>query len=156
MSNNTNTLFWVITGAVIVLAVFILINNSQSNSINKINNKFDAMWEEVKDSNRKSSMSNILSFGEIFNYKDLNIKVLTPWISNNQAVFNVQTQNLAGQVRKYNFILRIYDEWQNLILEVTNGVESPFSGTLTTSNLVTLDYYYYARYWSIEMVKVER
>ena len=44
MSSNTNTLFWVITGAVIVLAVFLLINSGQNNNLNKINNKFDSLW----------------------------------------------------------------------------------------------------------------
>lgn len=41
MSNNTNTLFWVITGAVIVLGVFLLIQTNQDDSLNRINNKFN-------------------------------------------------------------------------------------------------------------------
>lgn len=40
MSNNTNTLFWIITGAVIVLSAFLLINTSSKNSLTKISNKF--------------------------------------------------------------------------------------------------------------------
>ena len=40
MSSNTNTLFWVITGAVIVLAIFSLVNLNKDN-INNITSKFD-------------------------------------------------------------------------------------------------------------------
>ena len=36
MSSNTNTLFWVITGAVIVLAIYGLVNVNKDN----INNSF--------------------------------------------------------------------------------------------------------------------
>ena len=42
MSSNTNTLFWVITGAVIVLAVFLLINTSQSDTLTRISDKFNS------------------------------------------------------------------------------------------------------------------
>ena len=37
MSNNTNTLFWVITGAVIVLSIFTLVNVFHKNNGEKIN-----------------------------------------------------------------------------------------------------------------------
>ena len=46
MSNNTNTLFWVITGAVVVLGVFLLTNNSSKESINTLSNKFDGIYNE--------------------------------------------------------------------------------------------------------------
>jgi Ran GTPase-activating protein (RanGAP) involved in mRNA processing and transport len=46
LSSNTNTLFWVITGAVIVLAVFLLINNSQSDTLARISDKFSSI---IKD-----------------------------------------------------------------------------------------------------------
>ena len=46
MSNNTNTLFWVITGAVVVLGIFLLTNNSSDNSINTISSKFDGIYNE--------------------------------------------------------------------------------------------------------------
>ena len=50
MSNNTNTLFWVITGAVIVLGVFLLINNSQTESLSNINNKYSGLFEQANAS----------------------------------------------------------------------------------------------------------
>jgi len=46
MSSNTNTLFWVITGAVIVLAVFLLINTSQSDTLTRISDKFNSIAVE--------------------------------------------------------------------------------------------------------------
>ena len=51
MSNNTNTLFWVITGAVIILAVFLLINVSQKKQMRKIFGVMESKWtgEEYDD-----------------------------------------------------------------------------------------------------------
>ena len=51
MSNNTNTLFWVITGAVIILSVFLLINNSSSNTLNSIGNKISSLWSGESNNN---------------------------------------------------------------------------------------------------------
>ena len=45
MSENTNTLFWVITGAVIVLAVFLLIQNNVCNTITEIFNHFNGLFQ---------------------------------------------------------------------------------------------------------------
>lgn len=45
MSENTNTLFWVITGAVIVLAVFVLIQNNVGNTISSIFNHFNGLFQ---------------------------------------------------------------------------------------------------------------
>ena len=46
MSNNTNTLFWVITGAVIVLAVFTIISNKYD-WFSQIPEKFNSYFTEV-------------------------------------------------------------------------------------------------------------
>ena len=46
MSNNTNTLFWVITGAVIIVAVFLLVNNSSYNTMTGISDKFSNITAE--------------------------------------------------------------------------------------------------------------
>jgi len=51
MSSNTNTLFWVITGAVIVLGVFLLINTSQDSNLKNITNKFDSLFTGEKYEN---------------------------------------------------------------------------------------------------------
>ena len=40
MSNNTNTLFWVITGAVTTLSTFLLVNNTSDNKITTISDSF--------------------------------------------------------------------------------------------------------------------
>lgn len=47
MSSNTNTLFWVITGAVIVLAVFLLMSN-ENNQLEGITNKFSSLFVAEK------------------------------------------------------------------------------------------------------------
>ena len=44
MSNNTNTLFWVITGAVIVLSIFLIVNESQNNTLGNIITKFNKIY----------------------------------------------------------------------------------------------------------------
>jgi len=46
MSSNTNTLFWVITGAVIIVAVFLLVNNSSSNTLQGVSDKFSNITAE--------------------------------------------------------------------------------------------------------------
>ena len=45
MSENTNTLFWVITGAVIVLAVFLLIQTNVGSTITNIFNHFNNLFQ---------------------------------------------------------------------------------------------------------------
>lgn len=45
MSENTNTLFWVITGAVIVLAVFLLIQNNIGTTITGIFEHFNSLFQ---------------------------------------------------------------------------------------------------------------
>ena len=60
MSNNTNTLFWVITGAVVVLGIFLLTNNSSKESINTISNKFNGIYnEQLSKSDSTDDNSNI-------------------------------------------------------------------------------------------------
>jgi len=44
MSENTNTLFWVITGAVIVLALFLLIQGNVSDTITDIFTHFNGLF----------------------------------------------------------------------------------------------------------------
>ena len=58
MSSNTNTLFWVIAGAVVILGVFLLTNNSSDNTVNTIANRFDGIYnEQLSKSNEKDSIS---------------------------------------------------------------------------------------------------
>lgn len=45
MSENTNTLFWVITGAVIVLAVFLLIQGNVGGTITGIFEHFNGLFQ---------------------------------------------------------------------------------------------------------------
>ena len=45
MSHNTNTLFWVITGAVVVLAVFLLIQGNIGSTITGIFDHFNNLFQ---------------------------------------------------------------------------------------------------------------
>lgn len=44
MSENTNTLFWVITGAVIVLAIFALVQANVGSTISNIFEHFNGLF----------------------------------------------------------------------------------------------------------------
>lgn len=44
MSENTNTLFWIITGAVIVVAIFALLQNNITDSISGIFDHFNGLF----------------------------------------------------------------------------------------------------------------
>ena len=44
MSENTNTLFWVITGAVIVLGIFTLVLNINSDTVTNITRKMSSLF----------------------------------------------------------------------------------------------------------------
>jgi hypothetical protein len=67
MSNNTNTLFWVITGAVIVLTAFLILNVSQNKNLKKINNKFsDLFYNDNKIQNYEKEI-------------DLSVYIPTGW-----------------------------------------------------------------------------
>lgn len=59
MSNNTNTLFWIITGAVIILAVFLLISNNQNESLNRINSKFSGFWNGSERANQDNTNNEV-------------------------------------------------------------------------------------------------
>ncbi|MDD4188223.1 MAG: hypothetical protein PHX04_05675 [Bacilli bacterium] len=47
MSENTNTLFWIITGAVITVSVFLLISLNNESTLNKIFKKYDEEFKEI-------------------------------------------------------------------------------------------------------------
>ena len=44
MSNNTNSLFWIITGAVVILSSFILVNTSKESFFTKASEKFSGLF----------------------------------------------------------------------------------------------------------------
>ncbi len=55
MSNNTNSLFWIITGAVIVLAVFLLISSTNNNTVSKVFDSFGGYFSERFSINNESN-----------------------------------------------------------------------------------------------------
>jgi len=87
LSNNTNTLFWVITGAVIVLSVFLLINTSQSNTISRMNNKFSGIYKKQANA---ENLKKYYSHEE--NYQDLEIT------DESFFTFNTVTGTITGYI----------------------------------------------------------
>ena len=85
MSGNTNTLFWVITGAVVVLGVFLLTQNNGNNNVRNINDKFSNYFDEANvDPNLKKYYSHV------DNYKDLHIT------DESLFVFDTSTQTITS------------------------------------------------------------
>ena len=72
MSSNTNILFWVITGAVIVLAVFLLVNTNVGNTITNIFDKFSSTFEDStyidtnEENDRKACKNYAITHDELF------------------------------------------------------------------------------------------
>ena len=72
MSENTNTLFWVITGAVIVLAVFVLIQNNVGDTVSNIFDRFSSMFSDStyvdtnENNDRKACKNYALTREELF------------------------------------------------------------------------------------------
>ena len=107
MSENTNTLFWVITGAVVVLGVFLLINNSLDNNLSNISDTFNSYWTEAESNTprekideRYISDSDNISFiklGEDIGYvQDLEIKVYG--VNPNSNNFGYYIKNTSSNV----------------------------------------------------------
>ena len=51
MSDNTNTLFWVICGAIVVIAIYLLINTNITSSIDGIFSHFNSLWDTTVKTN---------------------------------------------------------------------------------------------------------
>lgn len=51
MSDNTNTLFWVICGAIVVIAIYLLINTNITTSIDGIFSHFNNLWDTTTKTN---------------------------------------------------------------------------------------------------------
>jgi len=80
MSNNTNTLFWVITGAVIVLGIFLLVNGTSNETIGDINNKFSSMFKKdsnnlIIDNDKQNFSKEILEqyYSHVDNYESIKV-----------------------------------------------------------------------------------
>jgi len=87
LSSNTNTLFWVITGAVVVLSVFLLINTSQNNTISRMNNKFSGIYKKQVNAETLKKYYNHED-----NYQDLEIT------DESLFTFNTVTGTITGYI----------------------------------------------------------
>ena len=103
MSSNTNTLFWVITGAVVVLGVFLLVNNSQSDTLNSVGNKFSGLYHQAN-----ASPDLIKYYSHESNY----------------ATLKVSDESLFGFDESTGTITNYYGNEKNVVFPATiNGVE---------------------------------
>ena len=122
MSSNTNTLFWVITGAVIVLAIYGLVNVNKDN-INNMTNKFDAYFEEIKEESERDYDSEYNKNSNVI-YKKINYMRVDE--INNTIEFEYRMKNISNRV----LFARIYylyikdSETNNVIFEqrITTGI----------------------------------
>lgn len=163
MSNNTNTLFWVITGAVIILSVFLLINNSQNETLNMINDKFNNYWKETNNQDEHDEPiveeTNIFSFGDpTMTYNQAIFSVDEPRQAlNDRTVFAVRIKNIgSGKITPLEYVLHIYDSNKSKILSIQRLVDVPVSNMVTVGNLGSYEIFNYACYWSIDIIRFER
>ena len=77
MSNNTNTLFWVITGAVIVLGIFTLVLNINSDTVTNITRKMSSLFSNQIVESEKEMLNNSSNLQKYYGYQENweNIKI---------------------------------------------------------------------------------
>lgn len=85
MSNNTNTLFWIITGSVIVLSVFILTNKTFDGTIKNVDNEFEGYAKNIIHNPKMQKY-----YGHVNNYNNL---IIT---DESLFDFDVETQTITG------------------------------------------------------------
>jgi len=118
MSNNTNTLFWVITGAVITLGIFLLTNTTSDETLDKISNKFNSYAVDIiADPVMKEY------YGHVDNYNEL--KITDESLFN----FNESTQTITRYNGSDTEIVFPYE---------INGVEVKKIGDLNIHNTVMM------------------
>ena len=87
MSSNTNTLFWVITGAVVVLGIFLLVNTTSDETLGNINNKFE------------ESASSIINYPILEEYYS-HVKNYHTLVINSEKDFTFESS--TGTIKSYN------------------------------------------------------
>lgn len=96
MSNNTNSLFWVITGAVIIFSIFTLTSFTTNKSISDINNSFSEYAGDIIDS-KKSYLKKY--YNHESDYENLSVE------SEDLFIFDEETQSISGYTGKNNIIV---------------------------------------------------
>ena len=118
MSNNTNTLFWVITGAVVVLGIFLLTNTTSNDTVESINKKFNSYAEDmISDPVLKQYYSH---------EEDYNKLTIT---DESLFTFNKDTQTITRYNGSDSVIVFPYE---------IDGVEVKKIGSLKISSLVSM------------------
>jgi len=118
MSSNTNTLFWVITGAVIVLGIFLLVNTTSDETLGNINNKFE------------ESASSIINYPILEEYYS-HVKNYHTLVINSEKDFTFESS--TGTIKSYKG-----DSSTLVIPPKINGVVVKKIDKLGVSNVTTL------------------
>ena len=109
MSKNTNTLFWVITGAVIVISLFLIINSFNNDSIKKATGKISSVFQNTVKKSDEEELNNPTNikkyYGHNENWDSIEVESTTLF----------EFDEKTGTVLKYN--------GNSSIVEIPNGIE---------------------------------
>ena len=70
MSKNTNTLFWVITGAVIVIGLFLIINSFNNDSIKKATGKISSVFQNAVKKSDEEELNNPTNIKKYYGHNE--------------------------------------------------------------------------------------
>lgn len=144
MSSNTNTLFWVITGAVIVLAIFGLVTVSNNSTLNRVFNSFDN-YVDLQN-------GTVGGNGLVFEYQSGDLSIEVNPLNNDRIYYKITNTSNHKLSNVLAIKLSMYDaESRNLIMTSTINVgrdinsNSSITGTLYLWNdleLLSKEYVY--------------
>jgi len=144
MSNNTNTLFWVITGAVIVLGVFLLVNLTKEDGVEKINTTFSNMVDangnineeyinSIKTNNSSNSQNNNIP-NDLFETEEE--------ILDHEEYLKLSTMDYCRKptisLRRFS-VKHISTTEDTLVVDITNNANLALLNVSTVGRLFTCD-----------------
>lgn len=156
MSNNTNTLFLVITGAVIILSVFLLINN-YANNLNRIESSVSSLYDNEDFTYEAPKGTKIYTCGSNELIKDnfqVNIKRFID-LGDNNVEIEWTAKNLSDETITNKYLLmNIYNcEDNSIVLSAAMFFDYFYAGdtwNIYTSGSKPIDYFKYYIELSIE------
>ena len=156
MSNNTNTLFLVITGAVIILSVFLLINHN-TNSLNRVESSVSNLYDNEDFIYEPPKGAKIYTCGSNELVKDniqVNIKKFID-LGNNDVEIEWTAKNLSNETITNKYLnMNIYNcEDNSIVLMAAMYFDEFHAGDtwfIYTSGGKPIDYFKYYIELSLE------
>lgn len=156
MSNNTNTLFLVITGAVIILSVFLLINHN-TNSLNRVESSVSNLYDNEDFIYEPPKGTKIYTCGSNELVKDniqVNIKKFID-LGNNDVEIEWTAKNLSNETITNKYLnMNIYNcEDDSIVLMAAMYFDEFHAGDtwfIYTSGGKPIDYFKYYIELSLE------